>query len=102
MKLIKQLSEQIEDEVSGALEYSREAVEFKYSRPSLADMYYRMACAEKEHADMLHEHVVKIIEEVKRDKKDAVPQFMLDKWEKQHKEIIEKMAEAKVYLSLYK
>lgn len=101
MRLIKHLSEQIEDEVCGVIEYAKDALEYKSTRPQLADMYYKLAVTENNHVTMLHDAVVKIVEEA-QNKNVEVPQFMLNKWEAKHRKMIEKMAEAKVYLSMYK
>lgn len=101
MRLIKHLAEQIEDEVCGVTEYAKDALEYKYSRPQLADMYYKLANTEYNHVTQLHEAVVKIAEEAKN-KNIEVPQKMTEKWDKKHKEIIEKMAEAKLYLNMYR
>lgn len=101
MRLIKHLGEQIEDEVNGVTEYAKDALEYKYSRPQLAEMYYKLANTEYGHVNTLHEAVIKVVEEAKT-KGVEVPPKMIDKWEEQHKCIIEKMAEAKVYLSIYR
>lgn len=102
MRLIKCLSEQIEDEVDGVCEYAKCALEYRYSHPQLAEVYYKLATTEYGHAVALHEQVVKVIEEVKKERREEPPQFMKDKWEKAHKKIIDKMADAKLYLSMYK
>lgn len=101
MKLIKHLSEQIEDEVCGAIDYAKDALEYKYSRPQLADLYYKLANVELDHVNSLHEAVVKIVEEAKT-KNVEVPAFMMEKWDKEHKEMIDKMAEAKIFIGMYK
>lgn len=101
MRLIKHMAEQIEDEVCGVTEYAKDALEYKYSRPQLAEMYYKLANTEYSHVTMLHEAVVKIVEEANT-KGVEVPQKMKDKWDEEHKEIIEKMAEAKLYLGMYR
>lgn len=101
MRLIKHLSEQIEDEICGVIEYAKDALEYKSTRPQLADTYYKLAVTENNHVTMLHDAVVKIVEEA-QNKNVEIPPFMLNKWESKHRKMIEKMAEAKVYLSMYK
>lgn len=101
MRLIKHLSEQIEDEVCGAIEYAKDALEYKFSRPQLAELYYKLANVELNHVNELHEAVVKITEEAKG-KKVEVPNFMVEKWEEKHRKMIEKMAEAKIYIGMFK
>lgn len=101
MRLIKHLSEQIEDEVCGAIEYAKDALEYKFSRPQLAELYYKLANVELNHVNELHEAVVKITGEAK-EKKVEVPNFMVEKWEEKHRKMIEKMAEAKIYIGMFK
>lgn len=101
MRLIKHLSEQIEDEVCGAIEYAKDALEYKFSRPQLAELYYKLANVELNHVNELHEAVVKITEEAKG-KKVEVPNSMVEKWEEKHRKMIEKMAEAKIYIGMFK
>lgn len=101
MRLIKHLSEQIEDEVCGAIDYAKDALEYKFSRPQLAELYYKLANVEMTHVNELHEAVVKIVEEAKN-KNVKVPSFMLEKWEEEHREMIDKMAEAKIYIGMFK
>lgn len=50
---------------------------------------------------MLHDAVTKIVEEAKNSGVEY-PQKMLNKWEEKHKCMIEKMADAKIYMSMYK
>lgn len=101
MRLIKHMGEQIEDEISGVIEYAKDALEYKYSRSQLAEMYYKLANTEYGHVNTLHEAVVKITEEAKG-KNAAVPQAMLDKWDEKHRHLIELMAEGKIYLDMYR
>lgn len=101
MRLIKRMGEQIEDEIGGVIEYAKDALEYKYSRPQLAEMYYKLANTEYGHVSTLHEAVVKLTEEA-NNKGLAVPQAMIDKWDEKHRCIIEKMAEGKLYLDMYR
>lgn len=101
MRLIAHLSEQIDEEVEGVLGYAKDAVEYKKLRPHLAEMYYKIANQEFQHVSLLHDQVISVVKEAENSKIEY-PAFMRDKWEAQHKAIIDKMAEAKLYLSLYK
>jgi ferritin len=100
MRIIKQLAHQINDEVCGALEYAKDAVEYKATHPRLAEQYHSMAQTEYKHANALHEYAV---EEIKKTRESGItpPQKMLNKWDSQHNELIEKLAEAKTYIELY-
>lgn len=101
MRLIKHLAEQIDDEVCGVIEYAKDALEYKYTRPQLSDMYYKLANTEYGHVNTLHEAVVKVVEEA-HNKGIEVPVYMRDSWEDKHRRMIEKMAEAKTYLNMYR
>lgn len=101
MREIAELSKQIRGEVAGVCDYAKSAVDYKKIDPALAEVYYKIANVEMTHVNLLHEQVMRKIAEAEKSGVDY-PQFMRDKWEDQHKEIISKMAEAKVYLGLYK
>ena len=101
MRLIKHMSKQIEEELDGVIEYAKDALEYKSTRPQLADMYFKLANVEHGHVQMLHDAVTKIVEEAKNSGVEY-PQKMLNKWEDKHKCMIEKMADAKIYMSMYK
>ena len=66
MKLIKELTERIEEEIDGAEEYVKEAIKLKHEHPSLAKTLYDISTQEMSHIDMLHTEVVKLIEEHRR------------------------------------
>ena len=66
MKLIKELTERIEEEIDGAEEYVKEAIRFKHEHPSLAKTLYDISNQEMSHIDMLHSEVIKLIEEHRR------------------------------------
>lgn len=66
MKLIKELTERIEEEIDGAEEYVKEAIKLKHEHPSLAKTLYDISNQEMAHIDMLHAEVVKLIEEHRR------------------------------------
>jgi Mn-containing catalase len=66
MKLIKELTERIEEEIDGAEEYVKEAIKLKLEHPSLSKTLYDISNQEMSHIDMLHTEVVKLIEEHRR------------------------------------
>lgn len=101
MRIIKELARQIEDEVEGVVEYAKAAVEYKPTRPQLAEDYYRIASVEHSHVKTLHGHVAKLAKEAEESGR-TVPPDMREKYDEAHKRIIARMAEAKTYLDLYK
>lgn len=101
MKLIKKLTEMIEDELEGAENYAKCAVEHKESEPALANTFYEIANQEMHHVNMLHDHVITIIRK-HRDQRGDPPAQMMAVYEYLHGKHIEKAAEVKRYLEMYK
>lgn len=91
----------MKDEIAGGKEYAIMALELQYSRPALADLFYKMAQTELVHFDALHEHTIKMIEEYQA-KGKKVPEKMMDKWNKKHTEMIICKEEVQTYLNMYK
>ena len=101
MRLVKELAAQIEDEVDGCCEYAKAALTYKVSRPELARVYYQLANTEYDHCTMLHDWVMRIIDEAENSSTEP-PKWMRNKWQAKHDELVEKMAVAKTYISMYK
>lgn len=99
MKIIQDLVEEIKDELHGAKCYAKKATRYKTENPTMAKMYYDMANDELKHSDMLHVEAVRAI-----DKQRAIeqpPQYMLDRWDEEHKKYVDKSAKIKVMLQMY-
>lgn len=91
MTRIKNLADEIKDELCSAKEYAEEYLTYKAKEDSgWANRYKEMATDELKHADYLHDRVVDEIEELR--KTYTPPQEMLDKWDSDHKKYIEKSA----------
>lgn len=101
MREIKEVAGFINDEVDGVLEYAKAAVFYKDKWPTLAATYNKLATTELQHVQLLHAEAAKLIQSAEN-KNIQYPQSMRDTWDKQHKEAIEKMAEAKKYLDMFK
>ena len=55
MKIIKALSEMIEDELKGAEHYVKCAIKNKVDNPALAETLYEISTQEMRHVNMLHD-----------------------------------------------
>lgn len=101
MRLIARLAEQITDEVEGALSYAKDALEYRQTHPALANIYHKLSQQEFEHMQQLHQQVQQLVVEAENSGVDY-PQSMRDKWDKQHRKIISKMADANVFIGMWK
>ena len=99
MTRIKNLTEQIKDELCSAKEYAEEYLTFKAKGDApWATRYKEMSTDELKHANSLHERAVAEIEELR--KVYTPPEEMLQKWESAHREYIEKAAWIKQMLAM--
>lgn len=101
MKIIKELSEHIEEEIEGAEEYIKAAIKYKHEYPSLANTLYEMSLDEMHHMNLIHGEVVKLIEEHRREK-GTPPAAMLAVYDYLHEKQIEEANEVKMYQSQYR
>lgn len=99
MKKIKEYVEAIDEELEDAKEYAEKYVECKAKdNMQSATKYKEMANDELKHAMYLHEWAVKEIEDVSR--VYTPPIEMQEKWDKAHKEYVEKVAWIRQMLSM--
>lgn len=101
MKLIKELEELIEDEVSDIKKYAKMANEVREEHPQLAQVLYTISAQEEGHQQMLHGEVVRIIEQYRREHGEP-PAAMMAVYDYVHKKHIDKLAEAKRYQEMYR
>lgn len=101
MKIIRELEEMIEDEIHDIKKYAKMAAEVKDEHPTLAQALYTISTQEDTHQAMLHNEVVKIIEEHRRMHGEP-PATMMAVYDYLHKKHIEKLAEARRYQEMYK
>ena len=101
MQLIQKISDMIEDELEGACDYGKAAVKYKEENPALAKTFYDIATQELQHVTLLHEQVVKIIEDYRKVKGDP-PASMQAVYDYLHGKQIEKANKAKNYLATYR
>lgn len=101
MEFIKILSEQIQEELHDAKNYVMLATEYKDTYPIVAKNLFNISLQEMEHAKILHDSVVSVIQAYK-DEHGEPPVPMMAVYEYLHKKQIEKTADIRMLQSLYK
>ena len=101
MLIIKKLSKMIKEEICDAEKYANCALKYKEDDKALGDMFYTLATEELKHMEMLHTHVVRLINDYKA-KVGEPPEAMKAMYDYLHEEWIENVAEVKVLLNMYK
>lgn len=101
MRIIKNLANQIKDEVEDADKYLECSLKYEDEYSEMAKLYASLAEEELGHADRLHSCVVVFIKK-KRSSGVEPPRYMLEMWEEEHKEIVDKVATIKHKLSIVK
>lgn len=101
MKIIKDLSDMIEDELKGAEHYAMYALQHRSDHPMLSDVLFEISNQEMRHVNMLHEEVVKLIKDY-RDKHGEPPPAMQAIYEWMHNRQIEDTKEIKILQDQYR
>ena len=101
MRIIKELSEAIEDELDSAERYARDACVYKEEHPELAETLYNIALEEMRHVDLLHKRVVELIERYRKENGEP-PSSMLAIYDFLHKRNVEWSNEIRGYLNRYR
>ena len=100
MEIIKRISEKIDSELEDAEKYIKCAYKVEDEYPQLADTYYKLSLEEMKHVTMLHEEVVSIINDYKRE--HEVPAGMQVLYDYLHQRQIKWAAKIKAKQDEYK
>lgn len=101
MKLVKDIVEQINEELDSAKLYIKSASKYKSEYPQIANMYYEMSLTEMTHVDKLHGSVVSLINEMKAKGVEIDPKMMAI-YEYEHNKAMEEATEIKVMQEMFK
>lgn len=98
MKVIKELSEMIREELEDSEQYAKCAIHYKEEDNRLAEMFLTLSKQELDHANMEHDNAVRII----RDNKTEPPESMKIVWEWEHNLLIDKTARIKYMHDIFR
>mgnify|MGYP002523560188 CR=1 FL=1 len=101
MKIIKCLSELIEEELEDANHYVDLAMKWKSEEPDTADLFYQLSTEEMGHVDKLHEEVTELIEEHRKEHGEP-PKEMMVLYEYLHEKHIGTATQIKIKQGMYK
>jgi hypothetical protein len=101
MKIIKDISEMIEEELDGAETYARKAVELRESHPTIARAFDEISLQEMNHVNTLHGEVARLIEQHRKEHGEP-PAAMLAVYEFMHERHIAKANVVRVYQNQYR
>lgn len=101
MKAIKDIVEDIRDELDGAKHYAEKAVRMRDTDMSAANTYAEMSRQELSHVDKLHAMAVKLINE-HRAAGHTAPAAMQAVWDWEHSRMMDTVVRIKALLDMAK
>ena len=101
MKIIKCLSEKIEEELSDAQGYIDLAMRWKQDEPDTADLFYELSVEEMGHMEKLHKEVVDIIEDYRKKHGDP-PKEMMTLYDYLHEKHVATATQIRIKQGMYK
>lgn len=101
MKIIKCLSEQIEDELHDAEKYIDLAMKWKPEEPDTAELFYELSVEEMGHMERLHQEVSELIEDYRKQHGEP-PKDMMVLYDYLHEKHIGHATQIKVKQGMYK
>ena len=100
MKIIKCLSDFIAEELDGADAYISKALKIKDDYPQLAQILAALSTEEMKHMKILHDEVVKIIQDYRKEKGEP-PTAMLAVYDYLHEKFIDHAKEIQIYQDMF-
>ena len=100
MKIIKCLNEFIEEEIGDSEKYIKKALEIKEEFPEVAEVLNVLSGEEMKHMQLLHNQVVKLIENYRKTKGEP-PEPMLAVYNYLHEKAIDEVKEIKILQQMY-
>ena len=101
MKIIKCLSEKIEDELQDAQDYIDLAMRWKTDEPDTAQIFYELSVEEMGHMEKLHKEVADIIEDYRKESGDP-PKEMMTLYDYLHEKHIATATQIKIKQAMFK
>lgn len=101
MKLIEKLSDKISEEIHDAKCYVKMAMEYRDEYPDLGRTLYAISTEEMGHMSRLHDAVVDIIEQYRKEHGEP-PAPMMAVYDYLHQKQIDMAAEVKTLQAMYK
>ena len=101
MKIIKTLSEYMQEEIHDSEKYVLAALNFKEEFPEVADKLYMLSNEEMNHMQILHNVVASIIQKYRKENGEP-PSDMLAIYNFVHENLINDEKEVKILQSMYK
>ena len=101
MKVIRLLSDHIEDELEDAETYAKLAIEYKDTDPEMAALFFKLSNDEMTHKELLHKNVVAHIMDYRREHGEP-PAAMQAVYDHLHKRFIDKAEKIANLQMMYK
>ena len=101
MKIIKCLSELIEEELEDSNHYADLAMKWKSEEPDTAELFYTLSLEEMGHVEKLHDEVADLISEY-REKHGEPPKEMMVLYDYLHQKHIGRATEIKIKQGMFK
>ena len=101
MKIIKELSEYIDDELGDAKKYVKKALHLKEKMPQLAQIFFQLSMEEMEHMNRLHTEAERLIAK-KQEEGTEIPLGMAEAYEILHERAVNWAKEIKVMQAMFR